>query len=159
MRAQQTPLFNKADIEARIATASGIGLTIITYELALSYIEQAKAAYGENIDDFRVFVQRAQKCVDSLIGTLDFSVAMSRKELLPLYVFVNKQLTDAYFGKTDAPLADAVLVLKRLLSGWEAAAAQEPAAVSADTQQVFVTYKNGGLSEHIVQDETRGFQV
>ncbi len=154
----------KEDYVARIAQASGVQLTIITYELAIHYIEEAKAlaSHPGEKEAYGQAVNKARAAVESLMDTLDMAVTFSR-ELMPLYIYINKRLAEVYFNQNMALLDEAQTLLQTLLEGWqEVEKSQADAAPLMDSaQQLYagLTYKNGRLQEYIQEDDSRGFQA
>ena len=156
--------FNKADYQARIATASGVQLTVITYEIALHYVHQAQAQMQDK-ESFRLSVKRAQKALENLMETLKMGSKFSAS-LMSLYIYVNKQLIESYFSGKAEPLEEASHILREMLDAWRQAEASQRSGsplpiLTGSTQQVFsgLTYKNGKLAEYVSQDETGGFEA
>ena len=82
MRQEQIQNFTR-----RISQSNRGGLVVVTYDIILAYIEDAETAYASaDYTGFRENLVRAQRGVDRLMQTLDFSYSVSG-ELYPLYVF------------------------------------------------------------------------
>jgi flagellar protein FliS len=92
---------------ARITQASKTELTVITYEMALTEIKEAKDAYEiGNISIFNRELGRAKDFIGELMAALDYQYTLSY-DLLSLYLYVNKRIITAMFKKDPAFLDSA----------------------------------------------------
>ncbi len=148
---------NKSDYVAKISTASPLGLVVITYELIMNYIEEAIET--DDTDIFKASLKKAQGAVDSLVSALDMSQELS-KNLISVYIYVNKLIINSYFGKDKKPLDDCLKILNNLYMGWlEAEKALKTAPSAESEQEIYagLTYKNGVLEEYVKEKGDRGF--
>lgn len=148
----------------RVSQASGCELIVILYDIILEDVEAAKAAKASgDIEAWRADLKHAMRFVNELQSILDFSVPLSY-QLASLYIYVNRQLTRAWAGGKEEPLADVVMVIEKLRAGFEGIRDQdEGGPVMQNVQQVYavLTYGKGSLNETYLnpQDYNRGFRA
>lgn len=83
----------KREFTLRISQANRTELTVIVYEMLLTYIEDALTAFQEeDKKEFRRCVSRARNCLKQLLSTLNFEYELAGN-LMQLYIFANKELT------------------------------------------------------------------
>ncbi len=156
MRQEQIQNFTR-----RISQSNRGGLVVVTYDIILAYIEDAETAYASaDYTGFRENLVRAQRGVDRLIQTLDFSYSVSG-ELYPLYVFAKEAMAKAIVKKSQDELKGAKEVLVNLQAAFSEAAMQDRSnPLMQNTQQVYagITYGKHNLTETFQEPETsRGF--
>lgn len=157
---------NKEDYVAKIASANGAQLTVITYELAIAYTRQGCMALEQeneqNEGAFPSAVNNARRAVDSLIETLDMQYGIS-KTLLLIYLYVKDLLEDAAGKRRAEPLAEALRIMQTLLEAWEAVEhlGKGDPALMENAQQIYagLTYKDGGLTEYVPENSNRGYKA
>lgn len=146
----------------RIAQANRSGLVVILYDIILESLDEAKEFWKEGSEEgFERELSRAQKGLRELIATLDMQYDISR-QLMPLYLYANRQLIDALRRKQPEPLEEAELVLKPLGKAFREVAKQDSSqALMEHTQQVYagLTYGKGTLNETILSGQSRGFKA
>lgn len=154
-------MIKKEDYVAKIANAAPLQLTIITYELLLGHIDGAKKN-PEDLPLYKSNVQKAQEFLKLLLETLDLQYEVS-KELFRIYTYVNKLLITAFFSKNMEGLAEAHELLSTLLEGWREIEKNgfAGAPMMENVQQVYagLTYRNGELSEMVMEDPERGYRA
>lgn len=156
-------MLNAEQFLARIENATPAELIVITYEILLSYIEEAKQIHEWDDDAYRDNIQRAQAALENLMDGLDMQYEISRS-FFSLYVYINKQLMQAYFCKKPELLDECSGLLTELLDGWKQAIEKDPNPVPLEerSQQVFagLTYGRGGkLNEYIEEDRHKSFKA
>jgi flagellar protein FliS len=143
---------------ARITQASKTELTVITYEMALTEIKEAKDAYEiGNISIFNRELGRAKDFIGELMAALDYQYTLSY-DLLSLYLYVNKRIITAMFKKDPAFLDSAESVLKKLLNGFERVSREDTSGpVMKNTQKLYagLTYSKGKLNETYIDSDNR----
>src|SRR5690625_6723326 len=78
-----------------VNTASGGELTLMLYNSCIKFIRQAiKDVEAKDFEKKNTHIQKAQRIIQELMLTLDQDIAIS-KEMIPLYVFMYFQLTEA----------------------------------------------------------------
>ncbi len=147
---------------ARVTQASRSELTVILYEMILTEIEEAKAAYESgNLAAFDKELKLAQKYVTELQATLDYHYAISY-DLLSLYLYVNKRIITAIIRRDSICLDSVQSVMNRLLIGFEGVSKSDKGGpVMHNTQQLYagLTYGKGHLNETYIDpsNKNRGF--
>jgi len=156
----------KEDYVARIAAASPAKLVVITYEIILDYMEEARNLAG---DKAAAGVERALEGVRQLMGGLNFEYEISQ-DLMDCYLRVNKLLNAVRFGGqagkgAEAPaseLTEAAAIIRSLMESFieidKDGESGPPAMENAPHIYAGLTYKNGELSE-FVDDTGRGFKA
>lgn len=146
----------------RVTQATRTELIVIMYEIILSDINSATDSL--NVGDEVSFLQdikHGQKFLNELMGSLDYQYTIS-KDLMSIYVFVNKCLIDSMFQKSHLELQHAKEVLSILLEGFEGIRKEDNYGnVMKNTGQLYagLTYGKGVLNETYVDpnQQNRGF--
>lgn len=146
----------------RVTQATRTELIVIMYEIILSDINSATDSL--NVGDEFSFLQEikhGQKFLNELMGSLDYQYTIS-KDLMSIYVFVNKCLIDSMFQKSHLELQHAKEVLSILLEGFEGIRKEDNYGnVMKNTGQLYagLTYGKGVLNETYVDpnQQNRGF--
>ena len=90
-----------------VTTASPGELTLMLYNGCLKFLTKAKKAIEDkNIEERNNNIQRAQAIIYELMSTLNMDIEIS-KEMLPLYDYMTRRLTDANF-KNDIAIIEEV---------------------------------------------------
>ena len=90
-----------------VTTASPGELTLMLYNGCLKFLTKAKKAIEDkNIEERNYNIQRAQAIIYELMSTLNMDIEIS-KEMLPLYDYMTRRLTDANF-KNDIAIIEEV---------------------------------------------------
>lgn len=146
----------------RITQANRSELVVITFEIILDEMESARAYCdsGELILCAEE-LKRAQRFLNELMGSLDYQYAVS-KNLMSLYIFVNKQLIKAIMEKNTDPLIPAAATMERLLIGFREMSIQDKSGpLMQNTQKIFagLTYGRTKLNETFLSanEASRGF--
>lgn len=149
---------------ARITQASQTELVVIMYEVLLSDIASAKEYFRKGEEEKAMHdIKHGQKFLNELMGSLDFRYEISLN-LMSLYIFVNKRLTDAYYEKEEKALDEAKEVLEIIMKGFSGIAAEDKSGpVMRNTGQIYagLTYGRGTLNETYVDPNqaNRGFMA
>ncbi|TCT11623.1 flagellar protein FliS [Natranaerovirga pectinivora] len=151
------------EYNSRVIQASKGELIVITYELIIDFLNEAKEAKLENNkDQFDESIKSAQRTLRTLIESLDFGFDIS-KNLMSLYIFVNKQLLQSLIKYSSDEIESAQKVISTLLISWKEAATTVNADPLIDNaQQLYagLTYGKGILNETILGDNnSRGFKA
>ena len=131
----------------RIAESSKTELVVITYDVILNYIESAIKSYEDEDLDAVVFnLQKAKQFVNNLSSCLDFKYAISR-ELLSLYLYVNKCLVKDIVKRNPAHADDIKAVITKLRESYnEISPLDNSGKVMKNSEQVYVGYTYGRTS-------------
>ncbi len=150
------------DYTARVTTATPLQLVIINYELLLRHLKNAREA---DIEACKDNLKRAVDFNGLLIDSLDFNYGIS-KELLPLYVYVNKLLIGALakdnIEAVKEIIAEAEKIMYGLLESWvelEKNDTSKPVIEGAEQIYAGLTYGKGMLNEIVLDDGDRGFKA
>lgn len=134
----------------RITNANRSELIVITYELFLEDVHDARAYYEEGkLERYQYTLNHSLSYLRELISSLDYHYEIA-SHLLQLYVFVNKQVI---LAKQRASL-DELVVVEEIMTGLyqafkEVAKQDTSCAMMKHTQQVYagLTYAKGSLNE------------
>ncbi|MCM1103834.1 MAG: flagellar protein FliS [Clostridium sp.] len=143
----------KKDFTLRIAQANRTQLTVIIFEICLSYLE---AAIGGT--DREENIARARACVDELKESLNFEYELSGP-LLHLYIHVNKLLVRAAAGKRTEPLVEAQSIMSRLHDQFsKVSESDDSLPLVQNAQEVYAGYTYGKNDINVnVGGSERGF--
>lgn len=117
--------------EASVKTASQGRLVVLLYEEAVKQLTLASSLFNQNLKVPVKDIERFGKCIlktQEILTELQVSLDMEKggeiaKNLMSLYIFFNKQLTDANIKK-DKTIIDSVLkMMSELCESWRQAAA------------------------------------
>lgn len=151
------------EFTARVTQANRTQLVVTVYDIILVSLEDGKQAFEENdMQEFRHSLERAQAAVMELVKSLDFQYDLS-KELLPLYLFVNRKILHALARRKVELLEGVDVVLRNLRNAFEEVGKTDTSEpVMSNTQKVYagLTYgRSSDLSEIYQEDFNRGFQA
>ncbi len=150
---------------ANVASATGIDLTIITYELILNEIEEVRK-YVVDKDDMRLtrHLDKAKNYLEELMFSLDMSYPISY-DLLSLYLYINKNLVTFRIKNDEKLLKDSDKIVNHMLETWkmlkEKAEKENDQTVMKNTEKIYTgfTYDRAGLSETVFHDHKRGIRA
>ena len=149
------------DFQMRIVNAGRSELLIINYEMLLAQIGDAiEAIQNEDHKNFGKSMSNAYKLLRELSSSLDFQYEIS-KELMSIYIYVNKKLIDASSSLLKSDLEEAAKILGILLQGWKLTEYDEEAPVINNGQKVYagLTYGKNDLNEMVDSEPNRGFRA
>lgn len=153
----------KQEFTRRITQSNRGGLVVILYDMADTYLADAKDAHGKgDYEAFKDHVHHADRVIAELSDMLDFRYPLAG-ELYPLYTFVRRELMLAIVKKRTKELDDSKRVLGHLQEAFQQAALQDTSEpLMQNAQQVYagITYGKGNLTESCQEPDTsRGFLV
>lgn len=154
----------RQEFAARVTQANRTELTVITYEIFLEEIKAAREAFeNRNDPEYTEALKSAQKYLNELMGSLDYQYEIS-KNLISLYMFVNKQVVSAMMSRDPEALNPVESVMKTLLTGFIKVRDQDHSEpLMANTQKLYagLTYGKGHLNETFVNvnEASRGFRA
>lgn len=149
------------EFQTRIVNAGRGELLILNYEILIAQLEDAlHCLQQEEEDEFSRAMINAHKLLRELSGGLDFSYDIS-KELMSIYIYVNKKFIDASIHKSEEAVKEAIKILDVLLSGWKLVDATEDAPIIGNGQKVYagLTYGKNKLNETTDTSYQRGFKA
>ena len=149
---------------ARVTQANRSELVVITYDVIIDSIEEAKKNFEAK--DYLMYekeLKRVQKLLNELMGSLDHRFPISR-DLLQLYSFTNRRVIDALLKREPELLDTVVSVIGKLRVGFEGVAKEDKSApVMGNTQKLYagLTYGKHALNEVFVNgnEANRGFRA
>lgn len=149
---------------ARITQASRTELVVIMYEICLTDIASAREHYQKgDTENFLHDIKHGQKFLNELMASLDYQYEISLN-LMSLYVFVNKQLMEAYYQREMKALDGAEEVIKILMEGFSEVALKDmsgPLMINTGQLYAGLTYGRGTLNETYIDPNqaNRGFMA
>jgi flagellar protein FliS len=125
-------------LETAVETASPARLIVMLYDGAIRFINEA--AYAMQQRDYETQnakLQRAQKILAELIGSLDFDKGGEIAEnLFRLYTYMYNQLVEANINDDRDRLEHVVHLLSELREAWDTIATESEAQVALPTAKV-----------------------
>jgi flagellar protein FliS len=153
----------KQDFTRRLTQCNRGEMIVIIYDIFFAYTDEAKKAQeAGSHGDMKEAIRSAQRVLDELIHSLNFSYKLSGN-LYALYMYCKRQLARAMYENRSDGLEEAENIMGRLRSSFKKAAQQDNSApIMKNAQQVYagMTYAPGALNEsYIDPDNHRGFLV
>lgn len=153
----------KQDFTRRLSQCNSGEMIVIIYDILFAYTADAKRAHKEGDRmEMKTAIRKAQKTLDELVKSLDFSYDLS-SDLYALYVFCKNELARTLYENRMDGLNEAEKILRRLYYSFVEVAKQDTGGpLMQNTQQVYVgmTYARGMLYESYMEmDSQRGFFV
>ena len=140
----------KRDFTRRISQCNSGEMIVIMYDILFAYLDDAKNAHSAgNREEFKTGLRNAQRVLDELIGSLNFSYELSNN-LYALYVFCKNELARTMYQNQLDGLMEASKILKRLYTSFVEVAKQDKSdPIMSNTQQVYagMTYGRAVLNE------------
>lgn len=151
----------KQEFTRRITQANKSQLVVILYDLFFYYIDEAKERLSQgDPKEFGKELDRAHACLNELIGSLHMEQPLAQS-IYRVYLFVSGQLGLAKGKGNDAPLTDAVRLMRKLYETYKADAACDTSGpVMGNVQTVIagMTYGRSDVTESCqASDYNRGF--
>ena len=153
----------KQEFTLRITQANKTQLITILYEMVLLYLEEAKAAI--DADDkmaCKAAIRKIRGCMDELTASLHLEYELAQN-LLQLYLFINKELTQANLHFQRENLDHVEFIIEKLQKAYKQIEKQDVSGpVMGNTQTVYagLTYGRNDLTENITDPSAnRGFCV
>lgn len=152
----------KKQFALRITQASRTELVVITYEMFLTYIGDAKEDLSkEDQKGFRLNIQRARGCLKELMDSLNYDYEFAGT-LLSLYVYISKQLVMADLHNDPLPLDETVKIISNLRDAYAQICDTDtsgPVMENTQTVNSGLTYSKTGLNVSVSGTDNRGFLV
>lgn len=148
----------------RVSQANRTELVVVTYDIILEYIRDAKIAYTSNdIEEYRYSLKQAQRFLAEMMSVLDFSVTLSL-QLMRLYEYAQRKLIASDVSGEPKDLDSVENVIKGLRKAFHEIADQDTSeGVMENAQQIYagLTYGKGVLNEADVNPTAskRGYLV
>ena len=136
----------KQDFTRRLSLCNSGEMIVIIYDILFAYTADAKRAHKEGDRmEMKTAIRKAQKTLDELVKSLDFSYDLS-SDLYALYVFCKNELARTLYENRMDGLNEAEKILRRLYYSFVEVAKQDTGGpLMQNTQQVYVgmTYARG----------------
>lgn len=148
----------------RVSQANRTELVVVTYDIILEYMADARTAAGKgDTDEFRLSLKQAQRFLGEMMRSLDFHVELSLR-LMQLYEYVQRQLVASEVRGENVNLDSAAGVIAGLRKSFhEIADRDDSGCVMENSQQIYagLTYGRGVLNEADVNPDAskRGYLV
>lgn len=128
----------------RITQSNRTGLTVVTYDIFFAYLSDArKALNSKEWDAYKQSIRQAQKCVNELADTLNFSYEMA-SELYRIYVYCRELLATALYKRSDIELQECETLMRLLYDSFVRIAQNDDSApIMKNTEQVYAGYTYG----------------
>lgn len=129
--------------ETNVKTASQGRLVVLLYEEAVRQLTLASSLFSEdsnlpvqNIERFGKSILKSQEIITELQVSLDMEKGGEiAKNLMALYIFFNRQLTDANIKKDKAIVESILNMMSELCESWRQAAASSATTQTTKVQQ------------------------
>ncbi len=126
-----------------VSTASQGRLVVLLYEGAVKHLTAAKNLFGQEnklkpnqIEQFGIHIQKTQAIITELQVSLDMEKGGEiAKNLMSLYIFFNKELTETNISKDQKRLEPIMKMISDLCESWRQAAASSANAPQTQVQQ------------------------
>jgi len=153
----------KQEFTRRISQANGTELTVIVYDIALTYLQEGKAAIEEgNETEYILQLQKGEKCINDCITSLNFLYEPA-KNLHEIYLYIKTCLRKARMEKKVSLVEEAISHIKTLRDAYESITDQDtfgPVMEHAQTVTAGLTYGKNAVCEDLTDNSSnRGFCV
>lgn len=128
----------------KITQSNKTGLTVVTYDIFFVYLTDAvKALKDSEWEMYKQSIRHAQRCINELINTLNFSYELSG-DLYRTYAYCRELLATAIYKRNEAELQECEELMKMLyVSFVKVAESDDSAPLMRNTEQVYAGYTYG----------------
>ncbi|SER88861.1 flagellar protein FliS [Lachnobacterium bovis] len=144
----------------RLSQCNKSELTIINYEIAFTYMEDAESAYNNgDYAEFKKNIEWAEKAIEELRSVLNFEYELSNN-LNEIYLYCNRSLSESVYKNETNGIKEAKKLLEKLYESFRVAAESDNSGSMMDNvQNVYagITYSKNDLNETYTNDSNRGF--
>lgn len=128
----------------KITQSNKTGLTVVTYEIFFAYHTDAiNALNSKEWDAYKQSIRQAQRCLNELINTLNFSYELS-SELYRTYVYCRELLATAIYKRSEKELQECETLMRMLYASFvDVAKHDDSAPLMRNTEQVYAGYTYG----------------
>ncbi len=150
----------KQEYTRRISQANSTDMVVVIYDITLDHIDEvSEAITGGDVDGFRNGIIRIRRCINELIGSLNYDYTPAG-DLLQLYVYCSRRLVTVQTQKDTEALREIRSILSRLRDAYaQIADTNKSGPVMSNSESVYagLTYGRGTLNEDVVSTPNRGF--
>lgn len=128
----------------RITQSNKSGLTVVTYDIFFAYLTDAvDALNSQEWDIYKQSIRQAQKCLNELINTLDFSYELSAR-LYHTYVYCRELLATAIYKRSEVELQECENLMRLLYDAFvKVAETDDSKPLMRNIEQVYAGYTYG----------------
>ncbi len=140
----------KREFTLKISQANKTRIVVLTYELALQYIDDAKKA-GDR-EEFARGVQHSKACVEQLRSVLDYTQEISLY-LYRIYNYISLLMDKALIRYNEKPLIEAEGLISKLHDAFEQIEPLDktgPAMKNTKTVYSGLTYGKQGINDTVL---------
>jgi len=125
----------------RIANCNKTELVVVTYDIILTYMEEAENSYHKgDVENFLFNIKKARQYVNNLTSTLNLDYSISL-ELLRLYMFIDKSLFTNIIKKQPVNMECMTDMVQKLKAAFiEVAKEDKTGALLNNTSEVYAGY-------------------
>ncbi len=150
----------KQEFTRRISQANSTDMVVVIYDIAIAYIDEAKAAFETSdrtaLEGSVIHIRRS---INELISSLNYEYSPAG-EMLQLYIYCSRRLTALSSAKDAGALDEVRSILSRLREAYaQIADTNKSGPVMSNSESVYagLTYGRGTLNENVVGNSNRGF--
>ena len=146
----------KKEFTLKISQANRTKIVVLTYELALQYIDDARNASDR--EGFARGIMHAKSCIEQLRGVLDYSQEIALY-LYRIYNYISLLMDKAMIRHNSAFLDEADRLLTKLHDAFDNIAHKDesgPVMSNIETVYSGLTYGRGGAEDNVSSGK-RGF--
>jgi len=120
-------------LQTAVETAHPARLVVMLYDGAIRFLNQAKEAMEQrNYDQQNLYLQKVQRILSELIGSLNFTQGGEIAEnLFRIYTYLYNQLVQENLEDDLAKVQHAIALLSELREAWDTVATQVEAPIGA----------------------------
>jgi len=152
----------KQEYTFRITQANKTQLIVILYEMALTYMEEAKEAFDKNNrKEFRLAISRTRGCINELMGSLRFEYELAIR-IFQLYVFITKELARAEVRMSFEHVENSAKIIRELLLAYHEVSLQDdslPVMKNAPIVYSGFTYDRNDVLVTLTNNTNRGYKA
>lgn len=153
----------KRDFTLRLSQCNKGEMVVIIYDILFAYLDDVKKAHADgDREAMKTGIRNAQRVLDELTGSLDFTYKLSNN-LYSLYVFCKNELAKTMYQNRLDGVDEAEKILRRLHGSFKEVARQDTSRpLMSNAQHVYagMTYGRTALNEsYMDMDNQRGFFV
>ncbi|MBQ6968255.1 MAG: flagellar protein FliS [Lachnospiraceae bacterium] len=146
----------KKEFTLKISQANRTKIVVLTYELALQYLDDARNASDR--EGFARGIMHAKSCIEQLRSVLDYSQEIALY-LYRIYNYISLLMDKAMIRHNAAMLDEAEKLLTKLHDAFDSIASQDesgPVMSNIETVYSGLTYGRSGAEDNVASGN-RGF--
>lgn len=147
----------------RITQANSSQLVVILYDMAITYMDDAAAAYDAGCgQELKKALQCARNCIAELRNSLNFSYDLS-KNLFAVYAFADRELANDMCSMKTEHIVEIRQIFTKLRGAFNTVSKEDHTApLMQNAQDIYagVTYGRSGINESVLYGSARrGFCI